>query len=286
MGRELTLSLFRLTVHPSRTEPLLGTRLAALRTKPEIIRQAALERPSAAGRSGTVWHIGNVQELSPSAIYFRLGRLTRRPFPLADATGDFVDEEFDVAPYTHVFVSADIEVCAIARKAELTPKVDALGRALARVLTKSEIAITHYVEFECAPIKDPTDFLAQLASSVEASRFWLVTRRPNPFDVEEDFAKPTAKVIESLKAQEARTEWKGDHLAVQDEHVADMVRSAASTGGDAGATIRPKTGASAVKIRLTGKQAELVIDSDQVVESISGVVDSLKKLYNRVRGPK
>lgn len=59
----------------------------------ELLRRALEERPEAAGRLGVVWHVGNLESLDDSGIYFRFGKTTRATIE-AYRDGRFGDEEF------------------------------------------------------------------------------------------------------------------------------------------------------------------------------------------------
>src|SRR5690242_10646485 len=111
---------------------------ASERKPPELLRAAILEKPTDYSLRAR-WHIGNVELLDPDALYFALGRAGRSRGPVLDeATGDFVDAEFDSAPYTHVLVDIPRELIAVAQKSSLAHNAAAIVRRLERLLDQTD----------------------------------------------------------------------------------------------------------------------------------------------------
>jgi hypothetical protein len=273
---------FRATVHPSRREPLLGR--VSSEAKRIILRDAVLEQPSAPW-GPTTWHIGNATTLDDWGLYFRLGRERMMSVPQTDSNGNFIDREASVSPYTHAVLDVRLGVCAVARRSSLTTDAERLARQLSRVLTASSVARSKFVDIEAATLKEPGEFLARLRQAYSVHVLWVVNRRPNPFDVEEEFVRPTERLLENLNADNARTEWKGERLKIDDSGAADIVRSTAATGGDAGARIQEREDSPATtRISLSDDRARFQeeIDSEEFRSGAERILDRMRKLYREI----
>ena len=111
-------------------------------------------------------------------------------------------------------------------------------------MNASESALGIGATFEIDDIKDPEDFISQLANVYLISKFWMIVSRPNAFDAD-DFIKPLQQVLESANGEKAKAELKGENL--DSEQLERLARSAAASGDDAAAWIKPKKGLSARK---------------------------------------
>lgn len=282
VSQALEFFLFRVTVHPSRHAPLLGTGLSH-RDKALLLGSALAEQPSAQwGR--TTWHVGNVQPLDDSATYFRLGRERVMSVPQTDARGNFVDREAPVSPYTHAVLDARLGVCAVARRSSVSAKPETLGSQLSRVLSASETSTSKYVEIQAASIKEPDEFLARLSAAFAIHRLWVVNRRPNPFDVDKDFVRPTTRALEELGADTVRTEWSGDQLKVDDTCAVSIIRSTAATGGDAGAVIREESTAPSTRVSLSENRARIQeeFDGEDFLPAAVRLANKVRSFYQRI----
>ena len=52
--------------------------------RPTVLRSILELRPSGEFRTGSVWHIGNVEALDSNSIYFAVGRTARTTWELFD----------------------------------------------------------------------------------------------------------------------------------------------------------------------------------------------------------
>lgn len=280
MDAKLEFVAFRATVHPDPKAPLLASK----EHKPALLHQAFMEAPSVTQRGGR-WHIGNVTAIEAGVLYFRLGRVRRTQLPQTDQRGNFVDTDFDVAPYTHGIVDCERELVALARNSQLSATAEALGRALGRVLSESRTGAAKNVVFEVLPLKNPADFLMRLRSAYTVEKLWLVNLRPNPFDVEKDFIRPTSKIAQELGADTVRTEWRGSSLDVTTPEIEEIVKSTAATGGDAGASLRDAADSAPNRISLTANLGTFsaVVNWGDVASDGTAVLAKLRELYDRIR---
>jgi hypothetical protein len=205
--------------------------------------------------------------------------------PQTDAHGNFVDREAPVSSYTHAVLDVRLGVCAVARRSMLTTNPETLGRQLSRVLAASGTAVSKFVDIEAATIKEPAEFLARLRSAYAVHTLWVVNRRPNPFDVEEDFVRPTTRALENLRADTVRTEWRGERLDIDQSGAADIVRSTAATGGDAGARIQEREGAlGTVRVSLSDDRARFTeaVDPEEFVPGAVRILARLREVYSKI----
>ena len=119
----LEFQMFRIKVYPSPQSLLFEPP----KTPPEIIEDVILSLPSVELRKGMIWHIGNISTLEEGGLYFRIGRTTKSTLEIYE-NGNFEEQEFETAPYTHMVLDIRLELCAIAKKSKLSPKTTgALG---------------------------------------------------------------------------------------------------------------------------------------------------------------
>src|SRR5579859_32062 len=157
----------------------------------EIFLRALEERPSAQGRRGYTWHIGNITFVSDDSGYFAIGRTTKSTIEKFDEqSGDFLEEELETSPYTYCVFNAQLGIVGIAHKVSLAPTVGGIASSLQRLLERAEVIEEYYVSVEIDPIPDPEDFLRAIESAYRVFRFSATFHGPNPFDADELFQKP------------------------------------------------------------------------------------------------
>jgi hypothetical protein len=275
----LQFQLFRIKVYPSQQRHLFE----ADRTRSQMLRETVVSAPSADFRGGLTWHIGNVAEIDRSGLYFRLGRASRATLEIYDPrTHRFIDQEFETAPYTHVILDVDREVCAIAKKTRLASSALDIARRFGRLLDESEQARALRTSFEVNDIKDPEDFITQLSQAYSISKFWVTLSRPNAFDANEDFIKPFQRMVEAANGEMGKAELRGQNLNAQ--QLETVARSAAATGDDAVAWIKPTEGARRVRKQLRGNPANISQEDVADDRDRKELLDRLRELYRRIRG--
>lgn len=272
----LDFQLFRVKVFPESQERLFRDD----KTPSDILKESILTVHKTELRKGRVWHIGNVLEIGENAIYFRIGRLATSTIEVY-SDGNFVDREFEMAPYTHCVLDIDIELAAIAKKGLLASKVETIASCLIRLLNLSETAEFYGATFEIDYLTDPNDFIEHLEKAYEITRFWVDVSRPNVMDVNRLLVRPLEEYIEAADGEKGRAIVEGKSLKL--ETIEAVARSAASTGDDAGATIKPDEKASKINKRL--KTNPLIAKWDDLYdeEEMRRFRDYLRKLYRQIR---
>ena len=273
----LEFQLFRIKVYPSAQ----GVLFEQPKTPPEILKDVIFSLPSAELRKDMIWHIGNVSTLEEGGLYFRIGRTTKSTLEIYK-DGNFDEQEFETAPYTHVILDIWLEVCAIAKKPKLSPKATGIANQFVRLLNESKR--THQIEasFDIEAINDPTDFIDHLRQAFSVSKFWVTFSRPNAWDVNEHFVKPAQKLLEDLNGEKGKTELEGDNL--NPENLEDIARSAASTGDDASVWLQTSETSQKVRKRLKGNP--IVVRQEDVAdpEHKMMILQIIRENYKRVRG--
>lgn len=250
-------------------------------TRPQILMHVLGLSPVIEPRKGVIWHIGKLQALGPDAAYFRLGKTTTSTLEVF-REGDFVEAEFESAPYTHVIVDSAQGVAAIARKPRLAPNAEGIARQLERLLNDADWTRSRHHEFEIDPLKDPEDFLKYLRSATAVTRFVVTFTRPNPLDIDEDITGPFQRWLGTANATDGKAEIEGDDLdATKLEAVA---RSAAATGNNATAVLSLEEEARPVKKSLRGGPVTVTHEDVSSQEEKLSLLERVRVVYRRIAG--
>ncbi len=273
----LEFQVFRIQVYPASQ----GLLFEMPKTPSEILKDTIISLPSAELRKGMIWHIGNITDIDDIGLYFRVGRTTRSKIAVYE-DGNFADEEFETAPYTHAILDVQLEVCAIARNSKLSPKATGIANQFIRLLNESKHARHIEAKFEINAINDPEDFVSYLRQAFNISKFWITFSRPNAFDVNEDFNKPMEKLLNESNGEKGKTELLGSNL--KSDGLEDLARSAASTGNEAAAWLQIEKDYPKVKKHLKGNP--IIISQEDLTddEQRSDLLQRIRSLYKRIRG--
>jgi hypothetical protein len=273
----LDFQLFRLKVYR-----IPGSLFSTDESPPSLIRSAILSRPERRSRRGVVWHIGNVEAIDDSALYFAFGRTTVANLPQFNAADrSFVEQEFESAPFTHVIVDSELGLCAIARKSQLAPNTIAMARQLANVLNDAPTAYDKNVRFAIEPIADPEQFIEQLREAQSVIGFSVTFSLPNPFDANQDFQLPMERLLQEAEGEKGRTTISGDDL--DRDVLEELSRSAAATGNDASARLYREGESRSVKKRLRENFVSVPVTEITIVEARLDLVQTLRRVYLRIR---
>jgi hypothetical protein len=154
----------------------------------DIIKAAINEKPFKEIRKGHVWHIGNIEEVGEEGLFFALGRVKKLITDKYDEnSGDFVDVEDEQAPYTHVFIDLEYQICAIAHKAKVSQQVTGSAKNLAKLLAVTNVASQNYFMFDVPEL---------ISNAFVVKEFNISFSPPNPWDVEKDFHKPMENLLQ------------------------------------------------------------------------------------------
>lgn len=251
------------------------------RERGPILGKALRSLPSVEGRRGSIWHVGNLVEIDASAFSFRLGRTTKTTLALYEE-GEFVDRDFDTAPYTHAVLDVDLELFAVAHNPKIAKTAVGIARQFAKLLRESEPGKQAGIDVDVHPMSDPVDFIKHLADAYEVNRFWITFSPPNPLDADRDFHKPMQKLLKDACGQKGRTEIAGESLDATS--LEELARSAAATGENASAYLRPQESAEGITRTLRGNPAVISVEEDVPEQRREELLARLRGFYERIRG--
>lgn len=276
-SKMLDFQLFRVKVRPSPQRDLF----VGQQGPRDLLLEVVQSTPEASLRRGMTWHIGNVQQVREDGLYFRVGRTTRQTLEVFE-DGLFADETFETAPYTHALLDLRLEVLALARKARLSPSVPGIARQLARLLNDCPATLRCDASFEIDELTDPEDFISHLRTAQAIYKFTVWFTRPNPWDVNQDFVAPAQRLVAATKSEVGKTELKGK--ALEAVALEDISRSAAATGDDAAAWLKPARSRRRAKKRLRGNPVVFAHEQLDNETAIQGLLSRLREIYHRIRG--
>lgn len=272
----IEFQLFRIKVFPPVQEDFFRKKMS----RSEILKQALLSLPSKELRKGAIWRVGNVKELDDNAAYFRIGRTLSSKVEVYQ-DGEFIEKEFESAPYTHVLIDLNTELCAIAKKTKLAPKTISVARQFIRLIGKTKVAEDSGAVFQVNEVSDPEDFISYLKKAHSITKFWITFTRPNAFDVNQDFVKPMQRYLEETCADKGKAEISGNGLDVN--NLEELARSAAATGDDAIAEMKGSEKGKKVRKYLRGKSVTVPVDSFDDIDQKKSVMQRIRDIYKKLR---
>ena len=248
-------------------------------TPRKLFETALAERPSLQLRKNNVWHVGNIEQITPEGGRFAVGRTTTTTVEKFDeATGNFTALRDDSGPYTFVYFDCRIGLLGIGKRTKVAADVPSVARKIQQLLSKTSVVADHQVTVRVDLIPDPESFLEKLFSAYAVKRFKAEFTGPNPIDADEVFQKPMSYYCQKLGADEGSVSVKGESL--NEEAVASIARSTAATGNSASALIQTEKGARPIPISLKGDARTVLIDHDtDIVHALA----SIQREYGEVR---
>ena len=206
----------------------------------EIILNAINEKPSLPSNRRVTWCIGNVREYHNSVI-FALGKITESTRGIYDSDyGEFFESLSSEASYTFVIVDLELQICAIAHKSNISPKIEDTAKNLEKMLHSAEIFAQTWSEPKLSRIDIPSEFLSQIENAVSIYSFEMTFSLPNPFDVDRQFQKPMEELLREAQGKEGKVSIKAPTKGgLNFDIIERLTRSAASSGNTMKARVRP-----------------------------------------------
>ncbi|HWQ90514.1 MAG TPA: hypothetical protein VN673_02495 [Clostridia bacterium] len=269
-------SLFRAKfIHPHQTLLFAGKASPS-----QIFLTSINERPSTEIREGYTWHIGNIRSFTATTGYFAVGRTTSATVEtFDDKTGNFVEEELETSPYTHVVYDAGIGVIAVARKNRLAPTTKAIASKIEALLGQTSTVMQNELTVEILPIRDPRGFIEEILAACRVATFTATFKGPNPFDADELFQKPLSVYLSAANGAEGKTQIAGS--ALNKEVIQEVSRSTAATGNEASARIIRTNAQQLVTIHLSGDPVKKIYDAAH--HDPEQVCNDMTSLYHQIR---
>lgn len=272
------IHIYRLKVTRLEQSPLF----AADVTRRAFVFNLLSSKPSEELRSGYIWHIGNVSEVSDDGLVFAVGRTTSASQEKYDEdTGNFVEVDDEESPFTYAVYDQELGVLGLASKYKLAPTTKGIARNLQKLLNASPYTKDNGVRIEIGEISDPETFIDQLHEAYAVVSFKMEFGEPNPFDVEKDFHAPMEILLSETGGKKGATVLKGEDL--EREPLELLTRSVASVGNNASAKIRKEAGDRPVIKHLKGDPASFLVEEFGIPEKAAGIAVKLRDAYRRIR---
>lgn len=249
-------------------------------TPREIFEAALEERPSSELNAGRTWHIGNIEKLGRNIGYFAFGRTTKTTNTKFDnESGNFIEEDFETSPYTHIVFNAKIGFVGIAHNHRLSRSATGIANKLEQVLQKTEVVLKNDVDVIIAPISDPEGFLKTISRAYRVLRFTAHFTGPNPFDADEHFQKPLSVYASAANATKGKTTIDGENL--KKDVVREVARSTAASGNKATARVKRTKRQAPVTVGLKDEPVKRRYAEE--THDPKAVANDLNDLYKEVR---
>ncbi len=246
----------------------------------DLFLDAINEKKSIELRRGNRWHIGNIKYFDNYQGYFAVGRTTKSINEKYDEDkGEFLEEQYETSPYTHVLFDSNIGVIAIGKKTRLSPTVGGIAKRISSIMNMSNAIKSrgHLISIDYIP--DPTDFLSSLRSAYAIKTYTISFSRPNPFDAEEYFQKPMENILQEAAGDKGTAKISGEQL--DPDVLVELSKSAAATGNDAKAYVQTTVKKRPTLKYLKGNPAKFSIDENDASEKKA--LDEALRLYQEIR---
>jgi len=192
---------------------------------------------------------------------------------------DLNEQQLEDHPYVHVLINYKIGLCAIEVKTDFAKSTSTSAILLEKLFYNSPFAEKHQASINISAIRDPEDLISHIRRASYVRHFFFEVRRPNASDAA-DFSQSLKKITLQSNSQKAKTSFNGVDI---DKKVSEeLVRSSASTGDDAGATLKMPHSKRLVRKSL-GKNyihLEWAGDIKKLKKQLS---DRIKEIYHALR---
>lgn len=196
----------------------------------EILRTAIIAAPQFEMKT-RLYFVDRVHEFAEGRFIFFLTRRRRVTLTAPDHT-ERREEDF---PFIQILADIHSELFLIELKNDFASDSDHSAKVLSAVISNSDVFQQFQPDLNITSLKDPTEFTAILKRARNIKSFYFDVRRPNTFDASE-FKKMGQNLTKELNGQKSRINTDG--AAIDADAAEGLTREAASTGDDAGATLR------------------------------------------------
>lgn len=253
------------------------------RTSSDFIREAIQLKPEGEIRKNQTWHVGNVEEEINDYLIFAFGKVIKNNTDKFDKQKkDFISEENEDAPNTCIVIDLINQVCAIAANTRISQNIRGISGNLEKLLNSTISAKNNGLTFNVDPLSSPEEFIQIIRSAKRVSSFSMSFGLPNPIDVDKDFHKPMEMLLQESKASEGTTKITGDDI--DRNTIAELARSAASTGNSASARVHEEGKSKGETKRMSGNQMSISTDDTIDRTNINGVIGKIRDIYRNIRG--
>ncbi|MEB3244493.1 MAG: hypothetical protein VKJ06_00710 [Vampirovibrionales bacterium] len=279
----VTFFLFRLKIERSPNPQIFDGQ----ETPSELIQKALKEvHERESHEDNHTWRIGNYRSLDDNAVFFALGKFTKKNVGTFDENNKrFGQQSLEDALYTYVLIDFKQQLCAIAHNSKIAPDVNSIARNLARLLTATRVAKTINIKFVIPAIEDPKKFIEILKNAYSIESFSISFSKPNPWDADQDFHGPMQNLLQETDATEGKTTIKASRgQSLHSSPLERLTHSIASTGNQVSARVKPDGRSKQKTIKLEGGQVSFSTDEIDSDDDRKSLWQKMKDLYEAVRG--
>lgn len=253
------------------------------RVPSEVILEALRSTPQAPVARGADWRIAKPEEVSGGGLGFKMGRTAALKVPQYDAQSrDFIEAEVQSAPYTFGVFDPKTQACGIVKKTGVSLSAKEISKKLEKLLNSTSIPTDAGCYIVVDPIPDPDDFIDQLRSAAEITKFRFTATFSNPFDVQRLIQKPAEEFTEAVGGDVTTVEVHGENL--NPELLEDLTRGVVSTGDEAAASVRQTPDSRAKRIHLKGNPVQEPVEEQETSKNwYLAIFEATRSAYNRVR---
>lgn len=249
------------------------------KTPQAIFAQSLLEQTSIKYRESTIWKAGSINEFSDDGGYFAFGKISLADLELFDNfKQDFYKIKSDIGLHSIIVYSKKYELLAIQVNHKLG-RTEKTAERLQAILKKSQVIVQNGLHLSISKINDPKKFISKLQDAYAIKQLRATFSRPNPFDADEKFQKPSAELLQAVNGDEGSTVFKGSNLDY--EVIEAISRSTVATGNVAKARILTKPNSHLSTISTKGDPYTLTYDKGKV-EPIE-VYNDMIRVYKEIR---
>lgn len=250
------------------------------KTPTQIFLEALKSKPKYQNVNyGSYWHLGNL-EIKDNSGYFAFGKTTSSKIEKYDEnSNNFVEEDSETSPFTHVVFDAELGLIALSKKTKLSRTIRGLTKKLKFILDQTEIVSENNVLCLIDPIKNPRTFIQQIKDAYSILKFEAGFVGPNPFDADEYFNKPMSVYLKKANGEKGKTIIEGEKLNV--EVIEEVTKSVASIGNEANARIQEYEDSVPKKIHLGSEYLMFSINDSEFRKQ--DAISEMRELYYKTR---
>lgn len=265
----------------------------------ELLLKIIKLRPNDFVRKNIEWIMANTEEVDPTSVFFKFGRLTRKSRDKYDPQQRlFIETEDDIVESTKCLYDASTQVLAI-QKCSDTPLPTTLSKyimyiinnisdgPLFQYLTKQEQLFLKLCTCQADPIPNPMDFIDTISSAFKITQFEVTFFRKNPIDFDVLLENPMQALLEATDGDTSLAGVKSDE-GLKSQTLMDLAHAAAAAGSNASAKIQRHPGHRSEKIIMKTKENIASIDIEDInarnIEDLSLLLASIREEYRNIRG--
>jgi len=248
-----------------------------------ILSRAIESLPTLQVRKGYLWRLGSVRKIGKSDYYFAIGRTHSQTVgQFNEETGEFIEQELQESPFTHVVLDANLQLFAISANYSLESTIRGLADRLGPLLERAQnVGEFGYLTIETDPVKDPVEFLAYINDAYRIMELTTTFSRPNAWDYSEHFHKPLSSTLDFVDGEEGQAKLKGKSL--NKKNLEEVVRSGAANGDEISAKLVANEGEKSTRKRLGENHITFEEEDPKDDEARMRLLSVIRRLYENVR---